>query len=139
MLTLRIQPVTAALFSVWLSATATARMIPTLTGFADPCTETCSFHICVVGNKLQDCATQCGNLGTRVELPAPGAAIIRFPRHAVVGGTPILGPGLRAELLCVGNTRPCFVCHADSDCDDQNPNTRDLCFSDPGACLHVCP
>ena len=98
---------------------------------ADPCSEVCAVNLCVVQGAIQECPDMCpANL--HLALPANQRVVLKFqdPAHH--------RRRLRALVRCHGNTRPCFPCRSDVECDDGNACTTDMCVpARIGGCQHI--
>jgi len=126
----------ACLLLLRTTSAAERHKLPLIMESADPCTEACTFNLCVVDGELQRCAQQCGLVDARVELPADRPVIVKLPQYLKVLRYPQPRRSPRVALLCQGVGRPCWPCKTDADCDDRDPATLDLCFSP--RCAHVC-
>jgi hypothetical protein len=107
---------------------------PLLSAIADPCTEHCTFALCFVPNNglspvgIKQCPSPCG-ASVQVSLPAKPFQVSQYRMG-----------GARVRLRCVPNLGPCSTCQSDAQCDDGDPNTRDVCVGvPPFRCVHVCP
>jgi len=99
---------------------------------ADPCSEVCRVNLCVVqGATIMECPERCPS-DLHLALPAKQRVILKLqdpanPRHR-----------LGALVYCFSNTRPCFPCRSDAECDDGNACTTDMCVPAMiGGCQHI--
>ena len=115
------------------TTSTTSTTPPTNTGYMDPCSVRCDFVLCITegagGTQIGRCTNPCDATGYRISTPAPSRSVFE-------------AQGAQALLDCEPVGAPCFPCQSDTDCDDGNTSTRDVCVPTGGpqaSCRHLCP
>ena len=107
---------------------------PLFTDSADPCSEVCTFNLCLTPGAprrrvaIRPCSG-CGDIRIAVRV-ASQPVRLRIARAVV-------------RLRCFPGLSPCFPCSSDADCDDGDAATRDICLMRAApavpVCSNVCP
>ena len=132
----------ASLFFVWALPSVALAIPPLVRHKADPCSEVCTFTFCLVGGpapldpnrpvRFRECA-DCGDV--RIQMMPTYAGNAWKPLRVRLGSAAV-------RLQCEANAGPCRQCQSDSDCDDGDPATADVCVDSTvagRACVHGCP